>query len=133
MKFNKALIFSLAVFVILLSVGMAAAEDNLSDANATGNNTTDMNQTDDDFTDDNSSDENMNVTENIGVVNGTLPPEPDNSTVDISYALSEEPVHKDNHTKNATTIKDKHATGNPLLVLLVAVSAIGVASLRRRK
>lgn len=128
MKFNKALIFSLAVFVILLSVGMAAAEDNLSDANATGNNTTDMNQTDD-----NSSDENMNVTENIGVVNGTLPPEPDNSTVDISYALSEEPVHKDNHTKNATTIKDKHATGNPLLVLLVAVSAIGVASLRRRK
>lgn len=128
MKFNKALIFSLAVFVILLSVGMAAAEDNLSDANATGNNTTDMNQTDD-----NSSDENMNVTENIGVVNGTLPPEPDNSTVDISYALSEEPVHKDNHTKNATTIKDKRATGNPLLVLLVAVSAIGVASLRRRK
>lgn len=128
MKFNKALIFSLAIFVILLSVGMAAAEDNLSDANATGNNTTDMNQTDD-----NSSDENMNVTENIGVVNGTLPPEPDNSTVDISYALSEEPVHKDNHTKNATTIKDKHATGNPLLVLLVAVSAIGVASLRRRK
>ena len=107
---------------------MAAAEDNLSDANATGNNTTDMNQTDD-----NSSDENMNVTENIGVVNGTLPPEPDNSTVDISYALSEEPVHKDNHTKNATTIKDKRATGNPLLVLLVAVSAIGVASLRRRK
>ena len=128
MKFNKALIFSLAIFVILLSVGMAAAEDNLSDANATGNNTTDMNQTDD-----NSSDENMNVTENIGVINGTLPPEPDNSTVDISYALSEEPVHKDNHTKNATTIKDKHATGNPLLVLLVAVSAIGVASLRRRK
>ena len=128
MKFNKALIFSLAVFVILLSVGMAVAEDNLSDANATGNNTTDMNQTDD-----NSSDENVNVTENIGVINGTLPPEPDNSTVDISYALSEEPVHKDNHTKNATTIKDKHATGNPLLVLLVAVSAIGVASLRRRK
>ena len=128
MKFNKALIFSLAIFVILLSVGMAAAEDNLSDANATGNNTTDMNQTDD-----NSSDENMNVTENIGVINGTLPPEPDNSTVDISYALSEEPVHKDNHTKNATTIKDKRATGNPLLVLLVAVSAIGVASLRRRK
>ena len=128
MKFNKALIFSLAIFVILLSVGMAAAEDNLSDANATGNNTTDMNQTDD-----NSSDENMNVTENIGVVNGTLPPEPDNSTVDISYALSEKPVHKDNHTKNATTIKDKRATGNPLLVLLVAVSAIGVASLRRRK
>ena len=83
--------------------------------------------------DDNSSDENMNVTENIGVINGTLPPEPDNSTVDISYALSEEPAHKDNHTKNATTIKDKHATGNPLLVLLVAVSAIGVASLRRRK
>lgn len=128
MKFNKALIFSLAVFVILLSVGMAAAEDNLSDANATGNNTTDMNQTDD-----NSSDENVNVTENIGVINGTLPPEPDNSTVDISYALSEEPAHKDNHTKNATTIKDKYATGNPLLVLLVAVSAIGVASLRRRK
>ena len=63
MKFNKALIFSLAIFVILLSVGMAAAEDNLSDANATGNNTTDMNQSDDDFTDDNSSDENMNVTE----------------------------------------------------------------------
>ena len=68
--------------------------------------------------------------------NGT-DPEPDNSTVDISYAISSEPTQSDNGTedatKNATTVSDNHATGNPLVVLLFAVAGIGAASLRRRK
>ena len=34
---------------------------------------------------------------------------------------------------DSTPIRDTHATGNPLLVLLVAVVGIGVSSLRHRK
>ena len=134
MKFNKALIFSLMFFIILLSLGMAAADDDQTDGNSTGNNTTDLNQ----------SEEYSNVTEDTGIVNGTLPiyPPENNATTDISYAAYEEPVHKDNgtaavaknnHTKNATVANDNHATGNPLGVLLFAISGIGVASLRRRR
>ena len=81
MKFNKALIFSLMFFIILLSLGMAAADDDQTDGNSTGNNTTDLNQ----------SEEYSNVTEDMGIVNGTLPiyPPENNATTDISYAAYE--------------------------------------------
>ena len=123
MKFNRTLIVGLAILMILISGCLVFAEDtNLTEDDPSYNETDIDNDTE---------------VYDIGVVNGTLPPEPENTTTDISYALSSEPTQSDNGTenvtKNATTVSDNHATGNPLVVLLFAVAGIGAASLRRRK
>ncbi len=114
--------------MVLLSGCLVFAEDTNGTDDGLLDNETDV---------DDDPEDNGTEVDDIGVVNGTLPPEPDNSTVDISYAISSEPTQSDNGTedatKNATTVSDNHATGNPLVVLLFAAVGIGVASLRRRK
>ena len=128
MKFNRTLIVGLAILMILISGCLVFAEDTNLTEDDPSYNETDI---------DNDTEDNDTEVYDIGVVNGTLPPEPENTTVDISYALSSEPTQSDNGTenvtKNATTVSDNHATGNPLVVLLFAVAGIGAASLRRRK
>ena len=128
MKFNRTLIVGLAILMILISGCLVFAEDTNLTEDDPSYNETDI---------DNDTEDNDTEVYDIGVVNGTLPPEPENTTTDISYALSSEPTQSDNGTenvtKNATTVSDNHATGNPLVVLLFAVAGIGAASLRRRK
>ncbi|WP_292605760.1 hypothetical protein [Methanobrevibacter sp. UBA188] len=128
MKFNRTLIVGLAILMVLLSGCLVFAEDTNGTDDGLLDNETDV---------DDDPEDNGTEVDDIGVVNGTLPPEPDNSTVDISYAISSEPTQSDNGTedatKNATTVSDNHATGNPLVVLLFAAAGIGAASLRRRK
>ncbi len=129
MKFNRALIIGLAVLMILISVCMVSA----ADTNATDDDNSDDVPDEEDIVENDTNDTVPEVVD-TGVVNGTLPIEPDNASVNASYSLSKVP-EQDNGTKNATTntAADKHATGNPLLILLVAVAGIGTASLRRRK
>lgn len=130
MKFNRALIVGLAVLMILISVCMVSA----ADTNATDDDNSDDVPDEEDIVE-NDTDDTVPEVVDTGVVNGTLPLEPDNASVNASYSLSKVPTQQDNDTKNATTntAADKHATGNPLLILLVAVAGIGTASLRRRK
>jgi hypothetical protein len=128
LKFNRTLIVGLAILMVLLSGCLVFAEDTNGTDDGLLDNETDV---------DDDPEDNGTEVDDIGVVNGTLPPEPDNSTVDISYAISSEPTQSDNGTedatKNATTVSDNHSTGNPLVVLLFAAAGIGAASLRRRK
>ena len=125
MKFNRAL-NALAVLMILISVCMVSA----ADTNVTEDSTPDEVDFAENYTDDNDTE-----VVDTGVINGTLPPEPDNTTMNATSSIYEAPERQDNGTKNVTanTAADKHATGNPLLILLFAVAGIGTASLRRRK
>ena len=124
MKFNRTLIVGLAILMILISGCLVFAEDTNLTEDDPSYNETDI---------DNDTEDNDTEVYDIGVVNGTLPPEPENTTVDISYALSSEPTQSDNGTENVTNVSDNPVTGNPLVVLLFAVAGIGAASLRRRK
>ena len=83
MKFNRTLIVGLAILMVLLSGCLVFAEDTNGTDDGLLDNETDV---------DDDPEDNGTEVDDIGVVNGTLPPEPDNSTVDISYAISSEPT-----------------------------------------
>lgn len=125
MKFNRVLIVGLAVLMILVSGCLVFADEA---------GVPEGNSTEDDTIIDNDTEDNGTEVDDVGVVNGTLPPEPDNATITATSSIYSEPTQSNNTTtKNATTVSDKHATGNPLLVLLIALAGIGTVSLKRRK
>ena len=133
LKFNKTLIALLAIFVIVVGAGMVCAvdvaNDTLTNQNAGGDDTVPPVI---DQAAGGGEDEDINETEyEVNETDGFEDLMMQGSVLDAeSYDSGN---WSDSADESSVQVSDTHATGNPLLVLLIAVAGIGVSSLRRRK
>ena len=136
MKLNKALIVLLTVFMLIFSAGAVSADDDVAtaddvaaedgvDADATG--------ADDDAGDDGAADEEADDETEDETDDGELPFDIGTpATADASADGSDDGIDVDDAAKASSTDLSKNPAGNPILVLLVAIAALGTASIKRR-
>ena len=133
----------MAIFIVLLSVSFVSAvdttdvaiADDAADDESVENTTGDDDAADDDAADDEATDEDQDDEEDLDV--GDNPYRHGELTANEKAALADSPDDAGNaagSTDNAkTTNVNTNATGNPLLVLVVALAALGIYPLSRRK
>lgn len=134
----------MAIFIVLLSVSFVSAvdttdvaiADDAGDDESVENTTGDDDAADDDAADDEATDEDQDDEEEDLDV-GDNPYRHGELTANEKAALADSPDDAGNaagSTDNAkTTNVNTNATGNPLLVLVVALAALGIYPLSRRK
>lgn len=129
----------MAIFIVLLSVSFVSAVDttDVAIADDAGDDESVENTTgDDDAADDEATDEDQDDEEEDLDV-GDNPYRHGELTANEKAALADSPDDAGNaagSTDNAkTTNVNTNATGNPLLVLVVALAALGIYPLSRRK
>ncbi|WP_405290633.1 hypothetical protein [Methanobrevibacter sp.] len=129
----------MAIFIVLLSVSFVSAvdttdvaiADDAADDESVENTTGDDDAADDEATDEDQDDEE----EDLDV--GDNPYRHGELTANEKAALADSPDGAGNAAGSAdnakTTNVNTNATGNPLLVLVVALAALGIYPLSRRK
>ena len=131
----------MAIFIVLLSVSFVSAVDTTDVAiadDAADDESVENTTADDDAADDEATDEGQDDEEDLDV--GDNPYRHGELTGNEIAALADSPDNASDagnaagSTDNAkTTNVNTNATGNPLLVLVVALAALGIYPLSRRK
>lgn len=146
LRFNKALLAMLALFVVILSATAVSAIDDAGDVIAADEETegadtvdnTDTGDATDDGTDDATDDGTDDTTDYEDLNVGDNPyrhgeKTPNEKGIDEEAATANASGENNDNVKNAKVSAGSTATGNPLVALLAAVAIVGTGFIRSRK